>query len=108
MFVGVSELLYWNSGCNRRMLVEKLMRIVCKCTKVVLDWFVAAVDGGIERRVLNVNPKFLSVDECVVNVCVVGQSEGVWVSGELCHGVSRIRNGNTEITYGFWHGSALA
>ena len=108
MFVGVSEFLYWNGRCNSRMLVEKLMCIVCKCAKVVLDRFVATVDGGIECRVLNVNPKFLSVDECVVDVCVVGQSEGVWVLGELCHGVSRIRNGNTEVTYGFWHGSALA
>ena len=108
MFVGVSELLYWNSGCNRRMLVEKLMRIVCKCTKVVLDWFVAAVDGGIERRVLDINPKFLSVNECVLNECIVGQTKRVWVFVELCHGVCCVRNGNAEVADWFWHGSVLA
>ena len=108
MFVGVSEFLYWNSGCNRRVLVEKLMCIVCKCAKVVLDWFVAAVDGGIECRVLNINPKFLSVNDCVIDVCIVRQSESVWVLGELCHGVCCIGNGNAEVTNWFWYSSALA
>jgi hypothetical protein len=39
------------------MFIEKLLCVVGKGAEVVLDWFVTAVNGGVEHRVLNVNPE---------------------------------------------------
>ena len=57
---GIGKLLRWDSRSYGAMAKEELLCITSQRTEIIADRFVAAMNGRIERRVMDIYPIVLA------------------------------------------------
>lgn len=80
---GVGKGSFGNRGGVRGVLVDKLQRIVGKFSQIALNGLVGTVDGGIERRVLDVDPIAVVLRGTRLHHCIAGQSKIVGIGNRV-------------------------
>ena len=99
----VGKFLRWDSGGNGAVAKKKLLCVAGKGAQIIMDGLVAAMDSGIERRVVNVNPEGFVSSVDGVHLCVLGYAESIGIPLGRKISIKRVGNGDAEIAIGLGH-----